>query len=381
MENIELLEDLFQAYYDARKNKRNTKSALAFERQYEHNIIGLYEDIVARRYEPLPSYCFIVRKPVRREVFAADFRDRVVHHLIFSYLNPIYERLLINDCYSCRKGKGTSYGIERVSGFMRSCSDNYTKDCYVLKIDMRGYFMSINKTYLSAKIERAIDAYEKTIPCDKGLLMYLVRKTIFTDPIRDCIVKGSRNNWIGLPKDKSLFFAQKDCGLPIGNITSQLFGNIYLNDFDHFMKEDLGLRQYGRYVDDCIFMHRDKKYLIESMSRIRKFLEMNGNISMHPRKIYLQHYIKGVPFLGVYIKPYCIYAGKRIKGNFYRAIRVLAKFVKKSEKLSPEGFVHAHASIISYIGNLRQWDTYRLRGEIKKHYKEVLSFRVSERRS
>ena len=116
--------DLFNAYFEARKNKRNTINALAFEKHFETNILGLCDEIAERRYVPEPSICFVVNRPVKREIFAADFRDRVVHHLIYNYISPVFERTFINDSYSCRKGKGTHYGIKRIDGFIRSCSRN-----------------------------------------------------------------------------------------------------------------------------------------------------------------------------------------------------------------------------------------------------------------
>ena len=153
--------DLFRAYYDARKNKRNKLNSLAFEIDYEKKLLELADEIWNRRYSPGQSVCFISHKPVKREIFAASFRDRVVHHLIYSYINPIFERLFINDSYSCRPGKGTSYGIKRLDHFIRSCSENYKKDCYILKLDIRGYFMSINRKILYDKIEEVLCKHER----------------------------------------------------------------------------------------------------------------------------------------------------------------------------------------------------------------------------
>ena len=149
----QLLNDLFRAYYDARKNKRNKINSLAFEIDYEKQLFKLADEIWDYRYEPEPSVCFISDYPVKREIFAASFRDRVVHHLIYNYISPIFEKRFINDAYSCRPGKGTSYGIKRLDHFIRSCSENYKKDCYVLKLDIKGYFMSMNRSVL----------YEKTV--------------------------------------------------------------------------------------------------------------------------------------------------------------------------------------------------------------------------
>jgi retron-type reverse transcriptase len=148
--------DLFQAYFDARKNKRNTINALAFEKHLEANLFALASEIIERRYSPKPSICFIVDKPVKREIFAADFRDRVIHHFIYNYISPIFEKSFINDSYSCRKGKGTHYGINRIDHFIRSCSQNYNKDCYILKLDIKGYFMAMNKLLLFDKVKNEL---------------------------------------------------------------------------------------------------------------------------------------------------------------------------------------------------------------------------------
>ena len=139
-----LLKDLFYAYYDARKNKRNTINQLKFELDFESSLINLSEEITARNYSPQRSICFMVHRPVKREIFAADFRDRVVHHLIYNYIAPVFEKTFINDAYSCRVGKGTHYGIKRIDHFIRSCSQNYQHDCYILKLDIKGYFTPLD---------------------------------------------------------------------------------------------------------------------------------------------------------------------------------------------------------------------------------------------
>lgn len=318
--NDKLLEDLFKAYFDARKNKRNTKSALEFELKYEENIFSLYEEIKNRTYKPGRSIAFIVNKPVKREIFASDFRDRVMHHLIYNYISPIFERLFINDSYSCRKGKGTLYGIKRVDHFMRACSENYSKDAWILKIDIEGYFMNIDKNLLYNKIERTLISHKEKLEGDLSLILFLLQRVIFANPVLNCVIKGDRENWRGLPKSKSLFFAGKGKGLPIGNLTSQLFGNIYLNEFDHFVKRKARFRCYGRYVDDMIFVSKSKESLRTFITTAREYLKENLGLTLHPKKIYLQHFQKGISFLGANVKPYRILAGKRIKGNFYKKI-------------------------------------------------------------
>ena len=141
-----IIEQLFQAYFDARKNKRNTYNQLAFEKYFEANIFALSNEISEYKYNPKSSICFVVNNPVKREIFAADFRDRVIHHFIYNYISPLFEKTFINNSYSCRIGKGTHYGIKRIDHFIRSCSQNYSQPCYILKLDIKGYFMAMNKT-------------------------------------------------------------------------------------------------------------------------------------------------------------------------------------------------------------------------------------------
>jgi RNA-directed DNA polymerase len=353
----DVLFDLFQAYFDARKNKRNTINALAFEKHFEASLFELHSEIINRYYEPRKSIYFIVDRPVKREIFAASFRDRVIHHFIFNSISPIFEGLFISDSYSCRKGKGTHCGIRRIDHFIRSCSENYSKDCYILKLDIKGYFMAMNRALLFEKVKSGLlhdrHEYVRNLP----LIHYLVEKTIFNDPTKNCTVKGNKADWTGLPKDKSLFHAQPNCGLPIGNLTSQLFGNIYLNEFDHFVKRDLKIRFYGRYVDDFILIHNDKEYLKSLVPVIKTYLLNHLELQLHPQKIYLQHYTKGVKYLGAVIKPHRIYIANRTKGNFYEAIERQNKIARENRpsKEEKEGFL---SSMNSYLGIMKHYKTY-----------------------
>jgi len=352
--------DLFQAYFDARKNKRNTINALAFEKNLEANLFSLANDLIERKYNPGPSICFIVDKPVKREIFAADFRDRVIHHFISNYISPVFERVFINDSYSCRKGKGTHYGINRLDHFIRSCSHNYSEDCYILKLDIRGYFMAINKTLLYKKINDQLNNQQHKNDFNLPLVLYLIKKTIFNDPRRNCIIKGRENDWTGLPKTKSLFYTIDNCGLPIGNLTSQLFGNIYLNEFDHWIKSELRIRYYGRYVDDFVLVHHDKEYLKSLIPVITEFLFSRLQLTLHMEKIYLQHYTKGVQFLGSIIKPYRIYIARRTKGNFYHTIEK-QNIIAKDRKPDTDELKSFLSSMNSYLGIMKHYKTYKLR--------------------
>lgn len=355
------LEELFTAYFECRKNKRNTTNAIAFEIDYEHNLVRLCEEINSGTYKIDRSIAFIVDKPVKREIFAADFRDRVVHHLIIGKLNHLFEKQFINDSYSCRVGKGTHFGIQRIDKFIRQCSANYTKNCYILKLDLQGFFMSINKTILFAKLEQFIK--EKYQAPDKELIIKLSKQVILNDPTKNCIIKGYKSDWDDLPQTKSLFHSKPNCGLPIGNLTSQIFANFYMDSFDHYYKHDLKIRYYGRYVDDFVIVHEDKEYLKKLIPILSEYLQTELQVTIHPKKIYLQHYSKGVKFLGTVILPNRIYIADRTKGNFFNAIEKQNQIARDHKPTKEEQ--HAfQSSMNSYLGIMKHYKSYKLRKQM-----------------
>lgn len=352
LKNIRPTEARF-AYLDGRRHKRWKANTLQFSLKIEESEHKLIKKIKQRNYLIKPSLCFIAFLPVKREIFAGDFCDRVIHHLVFQRLNYFYEKLFINDCYSCRKNRGTSYGIKRIAKFLRAVSDNYQKSAYVLKLDISGYFMNIDRHILYQQNKKLINKFFHNQPADRNENLYLVKKIIFNDPTTNCRLRGLKSDWQGLPKNKSLFSAQPNKGLPIGNLTSQLFGNVYLNDFDHFVKEKLKCHYYGRYVDDMVFLHKDKKYLTDIIPLIKKYLKDNLDLDIHPKKIYLQPISHGLSFLGAFIKPHRIYCGQRIVKNFRQKIRLAAN-----------GQLQNPAFLNSYLGQMQHYSSFKLRQNI-----------------
>lgn len=335
-----------------------SREALRFEVNLESNLIKLYNDILTDNYFVGPSTAFIVEKPVKRDIFAGSFRDRIVHHLIINKTNHLFEKEFIYDSYSCRVGKGTHFGIRRVDRFIRKCSVNYSEDCYVLKMDVKAFFMSINKTLLYSGLESFFrDKYKEN---DLDLLLKLCKLIIFNNPVKNCSLVGDKGLWKGLPKDKSLFYSGSDCGLPIGNLTSQIFANFYLNVFDHFIKSTLDIKYYGRYVDDFVIVHRDKKYLNSLIVVIRNYMLEKLGLTLHPNKIYLQHYSKGVKFLGTVIKPYRIYIANRTKGNFYNSI-ILFNRVVSDHKPTRDEILGFQCCMNSYLGIMKHYQSYNTR--------------------
>lgn len=354
-----LKEELYRAYYEARRHKRNTLNALEFELDLERNIERLYEEILYGIYRISPSICFIVKDPVQREIFAAHFRDRVVHHYVINQLMPIFENQFIHDSYSCRTGKGTMFGIKRLQKFIRSCTDNYHKKAYVLKCDISGFFMNINKQLLYRKIVELVN--RKYNGWDKSLLLYLIELIVLNDPTEKAVIKGNRSDWDGLPPNKSLYTTPKECGLPIGNLTSQVFANYYLNDFDHYMKETLKLRYYGRYVDDFFVVHPDGRFLRSVVANAGRYLHETVGLTLHKGKIYLQPVSKGVGFVGAYIMPFRTYPAFRVRRNFTRTVaEVSRRYQDIHFEVDRCEMKLIEARLNSYLGICRHFRTIRL---------------------
>lgn len=360
MSNL-LYQQLYQAYFAARRNKRTKPEQVRFELHYETEIHELYQEIMDRSYAPLPSKAFVTRKPVDREIFAPRFRDRVVHHLIYQYIYEHLDRQFIYDSYSCRVGRGTLFGIKRAQSFLRKATANYSRDAYVLKLDVNGYFMNINRQNLWQSIEQHLDYTALRITqTEQDTLRYLIKQVVLHDASISAERCSPPSYWARIPASKSLFCTAEACGLPIGSLTSQLFSNVYLNDLDHKIKAQF--KYYGRYVDDLLLIDQDKEKLLDSIPQINAWLE-EIELKLHPKKIYFQHYTKGFYFLGQYIKPYRTYISKRIKKHIYLFVQELHVYATRVEQgttqLTAEALEQIENRLNSYFGILCKANTYR----------------------
>lgn len=220
--------------------------------------------------------------------------------------------------------------------------------------------MSIDRNMLKNMINDIINKH--FIWEDRELLLYLTEKVIDNDSVRNCIIKWNKTDWIGLPKSKSLFYTEKWKWLPIWNLTSQVFANLYLHSLDEFVKKRLKIKYYWRYVDDFIIIHEDKEFLKSAIDKIRDFLKDELHLNLHPKKIYLQHHKMWVIFLGAFLKPWRIYAGHRIKDSFYKLIFNINRLIKNSRwKLDEEHRKNIIASMNSYLWLLIHLDTFQLK--------------------
>ncbi len=361
-----LLSDLFRAYYDARRYKRKTHSQLTFEMDLEHNLVALCNELRYRTYKPSPAICFIIRDPKQREVFASSSRDRVVHHLYYNYVADYFDRRFIYDSYSCRVGKGTLFGIERLEHHIRSVSQNYTREAYILKLDLQGYFMSIPRSLLRTKVQGMLAAVLPSIHLPQDIQSMLVWLTdVFTlhDPLIDCRMRGTPHDWKGLPPSKSLWHSPNGVGLPIGDLTSQLFSNVFLNDMDWFVCKQLRCQHYGRYVDDFYLLSTSIKQLREWLVCLQCYVLTLG-MHIHPRKIILQpvskpnrqHTVPPLEFLGAVLFPYYRHCTHRTIAKYHAQCRVWGSLLNSA--ISAEQFQTCFAAYMSYCGYL---DHFRAR--------------------
>lgn len=310
------------AYLDARKNERSSKSQLAWEINLERNIYNLSLKLYKREWKPSPPIVFAVSSPVPREIFAPQFEDRVVSHIAYNLLVPIFERIFIYDTYSCRKGKGTLFGIDRFEHHLRCATNNWKKEVYILNEDISGYFMSINRATLLDMIKNVLNRYGWMLR-DCEFLKYIIETSLLADPMEGCKRIGSAKLLESVPKQKRMEYAKDGCGIILGDVKSQMFSNLYLNEFDHTAKRVQKIRYYSRYVDDVRKIHESKDYLEECAERDREYLSKNLGLTLHPNKCVITRSSEANTFLGSVVLPYRRYIGNDAVSRMKDAVRRL----------------------------------------------------------
>jgi len=271
MKDLYSFQQLWRHYRTCRRNKRNTLNALRFEIDAEAKLLALGQELREHTYKPGRSICFITDGPKPREVFAADFRDRIVHHLLVYHLERVFEPRFIHDSYACRGGKGTLAASDRLMQLLRRITVNGQQRAWAIKLDVASFFPSIHKQTLYGIIARQVRDPE---------LRWLTRAILFHDPTenyhfhsRDVSHRGPETDGYAIPARKSLFGKHNERGLPIGNLTSQFWANVYLNEMDQFVKRTLKCRYYVRYVDDMVLLSEDPDALRRWRDEIERFLE------------------------------------------------------------------------------------------------------------
>lgn len=294
--------DFLNAYLDCRRRKRKTPKQLQFEMRLEDNLAQLMDEVNAETYKIGASRAFTIMEPKPREIWAAQFRDRIVHHLLYNDMGEYFERRLIEDTYSCIPGRGALAAMQRAREFMRKVSENFARPAFFLQADIRNFFVSIDRALLW-ELVRAHSG-------DASLGARLARQVILHDPTRNAIVKPG-SEFGKIPPHKSLWKAKPGHGLPIGNLTSQFLSNVYLDGFDQFVKHTLKARFYLRYVDDVVFFSRDREELHSWLGKCDAWLRQQRGLMFHPDKSLVAPVGQGLNFVGWVILPWRVYPRRR----------------------------------------------------------------------
>ncbi|MCI0492951.1 MAG: RNA-directed DNA polymerase [Planctomycetes bacterium] len=307
-------EELVAAYFDCRRSKRNSPSALAFEQDLERNLAILYDELQACAYRPGPSVCFVITRPKPREVWAADFRDRIVHHLLYNRIAPRFYRSFIADSCACIPGRGTLYAARRLEAKVRSITQNWSQPAWYLKCDLANFFVSIDKNILRDRLSRRMM---------EPWWLWLIDTILFHDPRDGAIVRSAPSRLRLIPPHKSLFNQPADQGLPIGNLSSQFFANVYLDALDQYAKHRLRARHYIRYVDDFVLLHKSPQWLNAAHADIEAFLPETLAARLNPSKTILQPIERGIDFVGQVIAPWRRTLRRRtLNASLYRVGRM-----------------------------------------------------------
>lgn len=350
---IEVHRKLYQACEDALKSKLISPHVTGFVMNLNQNLELLYHDIIHRTYHPKPGIAFVVKEPVTREVFAAQIRDRVIHHFIFNEVSPWWVKHFSYDSYSCIENRGNLFGIRRCEDQLRRASKNFTEPVWAYKGDISSFFMSLPRQKL---YERALWGLERQYSKHDpwfDLLKYLWKETIFDEPTIGVERRGNLAYWNDLPPEKSLFHQAVGRGIVIGNLSSQLLSNMYLDLLDRFIRIELGYHYYGRYVDDfyILISETERERLLADIPRIENKLAELG-LSINRRKTSFQVADKGIPFLGTVVYPGRVIPGKRIVKSTKRALIEYTAGAIDEEVL------------ISYLGLLKHYNSKKILGKL-----------------
>lgn len=361
MENITYdipFASIVEAYEECCKNKRSSPDRIRFSANFPSELVRIWNEIRQGVYKPKTSLCFVVQWPVYREVFAANFADRVVHHWWALRVNPLYEACFIeqgNVSKNCRKGEGVLSAVLAAQQLM-----NEHKDWWVGKFDLEGFFMSLDKALAWEMME--IFLTEEYKGDDLECLLYVTRTIIFHCPQDDCRRRSPIEYWDHIPPRKTLFGQPKGKGCAIGNLPSQLMANFYMSVFDYWLMKWEGYDKYIRFVDDFIILAPTKKELTDLLPKIRQFLSEQLLIKLHPKKIYIQPVSRGMLYVGAYIRPGRIYISNRTRGKMIDCLRKYNKLAEEGK--AEENIEHFVSSMNSYLGMMVHFNSFKVRRTI-----------------
>ncbi len=344
-EDIVSVENLLAAWKEFVRGKRKKRDVQEFALNLMDNLFDLHYDLVNHTYKHGDYQAFNITDPKPRNIHKASVRDRVLHHAIYRQLYPFFDRTFIADSFSCRINKGTHKALNRFREFGRKASSNHSKTVWVLKMDIKKFFASIDQKTLLEILRSYISTPSSSPPYQGGEregVMWLLEKVIESLAVQ-AIGQLSHDRGIVVKSAK---------GLPLGNLTSQLFCNVYLNEFDQFVKHKLRVKHYIRYCDDFVIFSRDRGWLETLVLPIHGFLSERLHLELHPEKVFIMTVASGVDFLGW------------VHFHNHRLLRTATKrrMLKRIIKHPANGILQ------SYLGLLGHGNTHRLGQEVLNHY-------------
>ena len=347
-EKVVSFENIYLAYKKAKKCKGYKKYVLKFNKNLENNLLSIKRDLISGKYKHGKYKKFIVNDSKKREIKAAPFRDRIIHHAVCNVIEPVFDTGFIFDSYACRKHKGTHRAVKRLKNFLKSSRRVFKEPkIYCLKCDISKYFASINHE----------------------ILLELIKAKISDEKLIGIIEEIINSSYDSLEYENLLSTRKR--GIPIGNLTSQLFANIYLNELDQFIKHQLSqefkkqkispTRYYIRYMDDFLFLYNDKKILHEIKVKLKSFIFEELRLTLHPKKASIFFINKGVEFLGYVIRyPIIVKLRKSTVRRFIKRIKKYRKVGVGSDEIA--------RAFISFEGFAKHGKSFWLMQKIWESY-------------
>ena len=332
-------DNLFLAYKKARKHKTTKPYVIEFEKNLKENLLLLRSELLLHFYRPKPLVSFTIHDPKTRKISKSDFRDRVVHHALCNIIEPIFEKSFIYDSYANRIGKGTLKALQRFDFFKRKASRNNKEKCYVLKADIQKYFENVEHEILLSIIKKGI--------ADKKII-WLIRKILANS-------------------------SSQSKGMALGNLTSQFFANVYLNEFDWFVKTKLKAKYYIRYVDDFVIFETDKKKLEFYKEEINLFLKSKLKIQLHQDKSNILSLGRTINFLGFRVFNY----HKMLKKSNIRKMKKKLKLLMQEYKSHEINYDAVYDFLEGWIAYAKNANTYNLRKNITDEFERIFSQEIS----
>lgn len=358
---------VFAAFHDCCRTKRTSAECIAYCERAQQDLPLLAHELYTGTYQPGHSTCFLVKYPKYREVFAAGFRDRIVHHFIYLLLNPCFEERFVaqgNVSFNCRKGFGTLAAQQAAFEAIRTATDNYRTPAVVYRGDLVSFFMSIDKRILWGRLEPFI--HEEYHGPYLIQLLTVTRTVVFHCPEKNCLFSTDPAEWaLHVPVHKSLFTNGDSFGMPIGNLTTQIFANFLMSFFDEFVirwMKGNGLNvHYVRFVDDFLFICRNKHLLKCLIADSAVFLQSELGLTLHFDKHHFQPAAHGVLFVGAYLKNWRMYLSGRTVARFIERMHGFDGMLLHKQCITLADTQRMEQVVNSYLGFLHGKRTYNIR--------------------